>query len=1087
MKKIIIAIALTFAMLFSCVGYAGTAKAEEPAGIKYSGTIGTINWSIDDAGVLLIEGTGDIPDYSSSNRAPWSTYGNMITHARIADGITSIGSLAFYGCYNLESVDVSATVTSIKTAAFIDNYQLTSVNGMEGVVTFGDYVFQDTNLFYSVNTLKEIYIPSKLSSIGSEFSYCTQGLENIYVSEDNPYYSSDEGILFNKDKTLLIAYPAAKTGESYVIPDGVQEVANYAFAYQQYLQSVTISDQVITLGEGAFYSMTSLKIIKIPASVTYVGMFLLEGCTSLEELHFYASVESTSYRMCMGCTSLKEATFDNPNIQSFDLRTFMDCTALETVNLPDNLKTIHVYAFKNCGALTHLDYPLTISYIEAGAFSDSGINEYPDWLIPLENGDYIKAESISVTGTIDYDYAFQVLDLVNQERSAAGAAPLFMDPDLLDAAMKRAAEISVSFSHTRPNGTDCFTACDKMFGENIAVGQYDPAGAMNSWMNSSGHRANILSSSFTSIGVGCFYVNGCYHWVQCFGDNSGDAASASGTKTVTEDILISDQIFEKSVLSLQGPSVVAIGTQLQLSPQFHTEESWNNTILDPKNLTWSSDNPSIASVTEDGTIMALSEGSTIIHAFLYDKEAQFTLHIQKAQPKYGWNKIDGKWYYYMQSMYGEDFFVKGWLVDGGYWYYMDLDTGEMRTGWVKDGNLWFYMDASGRRQSGWISVDGTWYFLDYYFGDMQTGWIKLGNTWYYLDPQSGAMQTGFQTVDGKKYYFAPSGAMATGWVKDNGNWYYMNGSGAMAFGWVKVGNTWYYMDPQTGVMQTGWLTIGGAKYYLNASGAMAIGWVKDGDIWYYMNSSGAMVTGWQLIGGVWYYFDQDSGIMMQNGVNAIDGKLYAFGPGGEWISGTGWQKYTYSGWIYTQNGTVVTGWKKINGTWYYFYPGSGVMVSQNIILDEKVEQFNASGAWQGTRKTVGWVLLFHAYYGWYYVEDTNGNLAKGWKTINGVTYYFSLCNGSMYYDDGSFRAIASEIDGKYYHFDENGALRTGRIDTVYGNGELQRGWLTIDGNQYYCYPDDDRPDTFVMYRDGIYTIDGVDYYFDENGVCIQTR
>ena len=95
MKKIIIAIALAFAMLFSCVGYAGTAKADETNEIMYSGTIGTINWSIDDAGVLLIEGTGDIPDYSSSNRAPWSTYGNMITHARIADGITSIGSLAF--------------------------------------------------------------------------------------------------------------------------------------------------------------------------------------------------------------------------------------------------------------------------------------------------------------------------------------------------------------------------------------------------------------------------------------------------------------------------------------------------------------------------------------------------------------------------------------------------------------------------------------------------------------------------------------------------------------------------------------------------------------------------------------------------------------------------------------------------------------------------------------------------------------------------------------------------------------------------------------------------------------------------------
>ncbi len=940
MKKIIIAIALIFTMLFSCVGYAGTAKADETNEIKYSGTIGTINWSIDDAGVLLIEGTGDIPDYSSSNRAPWSTYGNMITHARIADGITSIGSLAFYGCYNLESVDVSATVTSIKTAAFIDNYQLTSVNGMEGVVTFGDYVFQDTNLtefsfpestetigrnlFYGVNTLKEIYIPSKLSSIGSEFSYCTQGLENIYVSEDNPNFSTDDGILFNKDKTLLIAYPAAKTGESYVIPDGVQEVANYAFAYQQYIQNITIPAQVASLGDGAFLSMFSLKEITIPETVSEIGYFLLEDCTALEKLYFNASIQETKYRMCMGCTSLKEAYFNNPQIVTLHQRTFMNCTALEKVVLPENLNKIWGYAFKSCSALTHLDYPSTVSYIEAGAFSDAGFEEYPEWLIELNNGDYARAEHISVMGTIDYDYAFQVLDLVNQERSSAGVEPLVMDQELLDAAMLRACEISVATSHDRPDGTSCFSASSKMYGENIAAGQFDPAEAMNSWMNSAGHRGNILSSSFTTIGVGCFYSNGNYYWVQCFGIGSADVASASGYEQITADIIISDQLFTSSTLELQGTSALVVGSQLLLKPVFDTDAAWANTVIDPKSLTWSSDNPKVATVAEDGTITALSEGSTVIHAVLYDKEVQFVLRVQNEQLKYGWNLVGGKWYYYKQNIYGgADYFVKGWLVDSGYWYYMDPQTGEMRTGWVNDDGIWYHMDASGKRQAGWIYDNGKWYFLDWYFGDMQTGWVKISGKWYYLDPTSGAMQTSFQTIDGKKYYFAASGAMATGWVKDNGNWYFMNGSGAMAFGWVKSGETWYYMDPQTGIMQTGWMTLGGAKYYLNASGAMAIGWVKDGDTWYYMNSSGAMVIGWVKVGNTWYF-------MKANGAMAAS----------EWVTGYYWISAS-GAWTYQPVGS----WKQNSTGWWFGDTSGWYAKNETLKINDVLYTFNEAGYW----------------------------------------------------------------------------------------------------------------------------------------------
>lgn len=117
-----------------------------------------------------------------------------------------------------------------------------------------------------------------------------------------------------------------------------------------------------------------------------------------------------------------------------------------------------------------------------------------------------------------------VLDLVNAERAKAGKSPLSLNSALCDVAQLRAEEIVQSFSHTRPNGTSCFTAIQEAgisygaLGENIAAGQSTPASVMDSWMNSDGHRANILSGDFSSIGIGYVKAPSGYghYWVQMF-------------------------------------------------------------------------------------------------------------------------------------------------------------------------------------------------------------------------------------------------------------------------------------------------------------------------------------------------------------------------------------------------------------------------------------------------------------------------------------------------------------------------------------------------------------------------------------------
>lgn len=119
--------------------------------------------------------------------------------------------------------------------------------------------------------------------------------------------------------------------------------------------------------------------------------------------------------------------------------------------------------------------------------------------------------------------AAAVASLVNAARRDAGLSELELDADLCAAAQARAQEIAQSFSHTRPDGSSCFTILEEFgisyraAGENIAMGQRTPEEVMDGWMNSSGHRANILNGTFTSIGVG-YYVDGAgaAHWVQIF-------------------------------------------------------------------------------------------------------------------------------------------------------------------------------------------------------------------------------------------------------------------------------------------------------------------------------------------------------------------------------------------------------------------------------------------------------------------------------------------------------------------------------------------------------------------------------------------
>lgn len=157
------------------------------------------------------------------------------------------------------------------------------------------------------------------------------------------------------------------------------------------------------------------------------------------------------------------------------------------------------------------------------------------------------------------DYAYQIAAIVNRERAANGLKLLKYSDTLSDAAIVRVNEIQTYFSHTRPDGTSCFTAVTDMgvryryIGENIAYGQNSPEDVMNAWMNSSGHRANILSENFDYIGIGVTYRNGTYYWSQFFATSDD----------LTGDVITSDSIpTETTTTTTNATTTEAITTQV---------------------------------------------------------------------------------------------------------------------------------------------------------------------------------------------------------------------------------------------------------------------------------------------------------------------------------------------------------------------------------------------------------------------------------------------------------------------------------------------------------------------------------------------
>ena len=552
-----------------------------------SGTCGTgVTWSLSD-GTLTISGQGAMDDFSTTNVPGWNNSKRAITEVVIEQGVTKIGEQAFVSCTNLASVTVPSSVQSIGSAAFYKCSALEGITLPSAVKTLESGTFADCSSLatFKAPGLKKIKqyamqgvaidtftVTKRLKSIKAG-AFFKARIGAFAVASGNTAYTQTDGVLFGDSGETLVAYPAARGVQKYDVPAGVTKIGDMAFLGSDITQ-VTLPSTLAAIGKSAFQECESLTSVSLPDSLTEADDFAFYGCTALKSVRFGAGLKSTSYQMFKSCTSLTDITFgglseldahtfarctalvsvdlpatvttigtgafgcdsyDSPKLQSITLRgvseipfqAFLNQKSLTSVTLNDKLTAIYRAAFLGCSSLAAMTIPTSTTFVHHWAFPEATKITCLNPKLSLYAGHgYQEQESAYISCTTDYAKAYQMLELVNARRAEAGLARLYMDESLLSAAMTRAGETAVLFSHTRPDSSTCFTANGNMIAENIASGQTSAEAAMTSFMNSSGHKDNILDASATTIGVGCVKVDGRLYWVQCFGSNAASADCA---------------------------------------------------------------------------------------------------------------------------------------------------------------------------------------------------------------------------------------------------------------------------------------------------------------------------------------------------------------------------------------------------------------------------------------------------------------------------------------------------------------------------------------------------------------------------------
>lgn len=179
-----------------------------------------------------------------------------LKYIRLNESIEKIEDFAFQNCKSLKTIIIPTTLNSIGSFSFINCENLEFLEIKNGIVSIGESAFQNCSL------LKKINIPNTVQNIGkSAFAHC-QLLENICVDQENKNYCGKDGVLFNKEMSILFQYPLNKKTEEYEIPNTVVSIDSFAFTYCKNLKTLSIPTSVVSIGSNTLYGIEKIKFLE---------------------------------------------------------------------------------------------------------------------------------------------------------------------------------------------------------------------------------------------------------------------------------------------------------------------------------------------------------------------------------------------------------------------------------------------------------------------------------------------------------------------------------------------------------------------------------------------------------------------------------------------------------------------------------------------------------------------------------------------------------------------------------------------------------------------------------------------------------
>ena len=287
----------------------------DPGTIVDNGNCGeNIIYTLYDKGLLIINGSGKMENYTSVNETPWHEKRDSIKAVIIKNDVTSIGDCAFYYCTNLTSIVIPNIVTSIGKYSFSDCTNLEKIDIPDSVISIG------SNAFYHCRSLKNITIPNGVTSI--------------------------------REKT----FKGCESLTSITLPDSLTNIEELAFYECTSLSSLTIPNGVSKIGDYAFRDNSALTSLTISQSVTSIGVEAFNGCCSL------TSITVDKNNKCYA--SLDGVLFDK------DITILICCPGAKSgqYDIPNSVKSISVFAFEDCRSLTSITIPESVTKIDYDAF-----------------------------------------------------------------------------------------------------------------------------------------------------------------------------------------------------------------------------------------------------------------------------------------------------------------------------------------------------------------------------------------------------------------------------------------------------------------------------------------------------------------------------------------------------------------------------------------------------------------------------------------------------------------------------------------------------------------------------------------------